>query len=119
MDNMENGKVVTIDGAGNPVSSSIKSNNGFLNLGLYYNFWRRFSLLAGFQQIVNKMDVSGVENTTTQHHWALGLEYKVAENMKVIGRYGQIGAKFDDSAAPTTDLDFVIQQMEVFLTVDF
>lgn len=118
----------------------IKSNNSFLNAGLYYNFWQRFSLLGGYQQIVNdyttpEMDLVAVILPATaekiiQSQWALGLEYKVSETSRVVGRYGNVGVKnisgHEEADAVTgaivdmnKDYDFSATQVELFLNVDF
>jgi hypothetical protein len=102
----------------------VTSNNSFMNIGLYYNFWQRFSLLAGYQRIVNERTVDAEPATgltITQTHWAAGLEYKVAAKSKVIGRFGKIGAtrESDPTDADDENFDFSIWQTELFLTVDF
>ena len=57
--------------------------------------------------------------TITQSHWAVGLEYKVADGGVLIGRFGQIGAEFTTEPEVVLDQDFKIWQTELFLTVDF
>jgi len=117
-----------------------KSNNSFLNAGLYYNFWQRFSLLAGYQQIVNEMvaapmDIAGIlfEESTSkkiQSQMAIGLEYKVSETSKIIGRFGSVGVKNisgHEEVDPVTnavvdtnkEYDFSATQAELFMNVDF
>jgi hypothetical protein len=100
-------------------------SSGFLNLGLYYNFWQRFSLLGGYQQIVGNTEVGGDPGYTfklTQTHWAAGLEYKVNEAQKVVARFGQLGASPDDSRL-TDELNkansFKATQVEAYIVVNF
>lgn len=101
-------------------TSDYSFNSGFLNLGLYYNIWKRFSLLGGYQRIVGKSTMDSLEETVTQSHWAAGLEYKVNEDQKVIGRFGGLGADFEDSEDPTvSDYNFRATQTEVYLMVNF
>jgi hypothetical protein len=100
----------------------IKSNNGFLNTGLYYNFWKRFSMLGGFQQIIGTTEIISFKNTVTQTHWAAGVEYKVSEGQRVIARFGQIGADFESNnpaEATIADRNFKAWQGEGFLLVNF
>lgn len=100
-------------------------SSGFMNLGLYYNFWKRFSVLGGFQQIVSTSDITSgtaYERTVTQLHWAAGLEYKVNDNQKVVGRFGQLGADFESTAAAESDIsdyNFRAYQVDLSLLVNF
>jgi hypothetical protein len=93
-----------------------ESNNGFLNVGLSYNFWKRFSLLGGYQQITNNMVIAALsmDETTVQSQWAAGLEYRVSDASVVTGRFGQIAVENEDAA-----YSFKQWQQELFLTVDF
>ncbi len=119
LESAENEGAVAID------ISKLSFKSGFLNAGLYYNFWQRFSLLGGFQQIVSTRDVVGMDTfkkTVTQLHWAVGLEYKVNEDQKVIGRFGEIGADFESNRIgeeTIADYNFRAKQVEVFLAVNF
>jgi len=114
---MENMAVKDVSGF-----TDVKSNNSFMNLGLYYNFWQRFSLLFGYQQIVNDLnskvligtDIIAVDGKVTQSQWAAGLEYKVSNTSKVIARFGNVGAKYPDAID-----SFSATQTEVYLNVDF
>jgi len=98
-------------------------NSGFLNVGLYYNFWRRFSFLAGYQRIVGTEEAATFSTTTTQMHAGIGLEYKVDDNQKVVGRIGQLGADFGSSNAALDSLlatgNFRAMQSEIYLMVNF
>ena len=110
-----------------------KSSNNMLNLGFYYNFYKRFSLLAGYQTIKNKSEtgasniagivVPAIQETVTQKHWAVGLEYKVTPTSMLTGRIGKIGADFTSDNTVMAELlksgNFSIWQSELFLTVDF
>ena len=59
----------------------------------------------------------GSELKTTQSQWALGLEYKVSETSRLVGRYGNTGVKHADELLK--DYDFSTTQTELFMTVDF
>jgi len=103
------------------IYAPVKFSSGFLNAGFYYNFWKRFSLLAGFQQIVSTKEEE-FSRTITQSHWAAGLEYKVSEAQSVIGRVGQIGADFKGTSpadSTISDFNFKALQVEAFLQVGF
>jgi hypothetical protein len=100
-------------------------NSGFMNLGLYYNFWKRFSILGGYQQIVSTSDITSsvaYEKTVTQKHWAAGLEYKVNDDQKVVGRFGQLGADFESTAPADSTIsafNFRAYQVDISLLVNF
>ncbi|MBN1757375.1 MAG: hypothetical protein JW863_03600 [Chitinispirillaceae bacterium] len=100
----------------NSKNGADESNNGFLNLGLSYNFWKRFSLLGGYQQIDNQtmIDALSYDEEVVQSQWAAGLEYRVSEASVVTGRFGQVAVDYED-----TDQSFKQWQHELFLTVDF
>ncbi|MBD3391812.1 MAG: hypothetical protein GF418_07110 [Chitinivibrionales bacterium] len=101
--------------------------SGFLNAGLYWNFWKRASALLGYQRIETDSDtyLTSATITTVQNHWAVGLEYKVTEGGVVTGSFGKVDVDFaDDDASTTGDADpsssnFDQWQTELFLTVEF
>ncbi|MBN1306398.1 MAG: hypothetical protein JXA18_00675 [Chitinispirillaceae bacterium] len=122
----------SLESAGNDQVSSlqtpgsfeaVESNNSLINIGVYYNFWKRFSLLAGHQQIINETTIGSVTETILQGHCGAGLEYKVNDGAVLTGRVGRVGAKFS-SSDPVQDAadaanDFNIWRTELFLSVDF
>ncbi|MCX7727218.1 MAG: hypothetical protein N2053_10275, partial [Chitinispirillaceae bacterium] len=117
LEGAKNGQIITgiVDNNGNPVIMEGVTNNSFINAGLYYNFWKRFSLLGGYQQIVNNNKIGGISETITQIHMAAGLEYKITDGRKVIAKIGQIGADFAESP----EYNFRANQVEMYLVVNF
>ncbi len=109
-------------------------NSAFANAGLYWNFYKRFSFLFGYQNIVTKFAQSYLEEgsavesdlTITQNQWASGIEYKIERTGSVItGTIGQIVVSEDNSEENEEESeeafkrDFAQWQTEVFLTVPF
>lgn len=116
LEGAKNSKVMSgVDENGSPVYSNMATNNTFMNLGLYYNFWKRFSLLGGYQQIINKNEIVGYTTTITQVNIAGGLEYKITDGRKVIAKIGQVGVDFAD----TPEYNFRANQVEFYLVVNF
>ncbi len=117
LESAKNGKVMT-----GTETNAFESNNGFFNFGIYYNFWKRFSVLAGHQQIINETKISDFTETYIQGHFAAGLEYRVNNASSVTCRLGRLGARYKDSSQ-TEEANklrkFNIWQTEFFLTVDF
>lgn len=75
--------------------NSIKS--GFINLGLYYRFYKRAALLGGYQIINNTYselkvgEQKGVEEAEIKlGNWAFGLEWKVSDGASVVATYGRM-----------------------------
>ncbi|MFW6221227.1 MAG: hypothetical protein ACOC4C_02075 [Fibrobacterota bacterium] len=114
------------------IEFSSRSNEGedisssFLNLGFYWNIYKRFSLLAGYQNINTIMEkellTQNDEITQTQQHWAVGLEYKIGKSGSVVtGSIGKTIVSMTDNidAVEYSDNDFSVWQPELFLTVPF
>ncbi len=101
--------------AGDTLHTATKVTSDFLNAGAQYSFWKRFSLLAGWQQIANTVARGGVNNKQTQTHTAGGLDYKVAAGAHLLFSVGQI--KVDNPAGAAAD--FSQLQTDLFLTVHF
>lgn len=105
------------DGAVGVDSSAVDVASSFINLGLYYNFWQRFSLLGGFQNIVTDYAIS--KNGSVQTQWSAGVEYKVSDGGKITGRFGRISGALLQDGKVLDDYFFGIWQTELFLTVNF
>lgn len=79
----------------------IKSN--LVNIGLYYQFWKRTSLLGGIQLINNKAsylsfedEIEEMEVLQKMTHWSAGLEWKVSDGASVVGTFGKLIVDTDD-----------------------
>lgn len=68
--------------------SKIQSN--FLNLGLYYKFFKRAALLGGIQVIENTVTGDSTDLKITMSNWAAGLEWRVSDGADVVATYGQM-----------------------------
>ncbi|MDR2728559.1 MAG: hypothetical protein LBB56_05450, partial [Chitinispirillales bacterium] len=93
---------------------------------LNYNFYKRFGLLLGYQQLdmVNKFDgneILGSEHNFT--NFAAGLQYKVADGgcltVKITRVYGERAEYKNDADVTVDKLSYKAVQPEVFLTVTF
>lgn len=99
--------------------------NMFINSGLYFTFWKRASLLAGFQVLNSNVNVAGINNIEfKQKHWGVGLEWKVSENGTLTASYGQIYLEktIDNDANPKVVSSFAndkYNQTDLYLTVNF
>ncbi len=114
---------------------SFEITSNFTNLGLYYQFWKRMSLLGGLQIINNKAlydveELDGddlvtkkMEVSQKMKQWSAGLEWKVSDGASVIGTIGKIIVDTDEhewiyGAAPSVgDYDQLL--MNLFLRVKF
>lgn len=68
--------------------SKIQSN--FLNLGLYYKFFKRAALLGGIQVIENTVTGDSTDLKITMSNWAAGFEWRVSDGADVVATYGQM-----------------------------
>jgi hypothetical protein len=102
--------------AGDTVHTATKATSDFLNAGMQYSFWKRFSVLAGYQQITNTLTEKAVEAKQVQTHAAGGLGYKVASGANLLFSLGQVKV---DNPAGATDADFSQLQTDLFLSVRF
>jgi hypothetical protein len=67
----------------------IESN--LLNAGLYYKFYKRAALLAGYQLINNKSVFADTSVTKlAMGNRAFGIEWKVSDGAEVVATYGQM-----------------------------
>jgi hypothetical protein len=102
--------------AGDTLHPAAKVTSDFANAGARYAFWKRFSLLAGWQQITTTLTKAGKETKQVQTHQAGGLDYQVAPGSHLVFALGQV--KVDEPAGPV-DNDFSQLQTDLFLTVRF
>ncbi|MEO6096989.1 MAG: hypothetical protein ABIW76_15455 [Fibrobacteria bacterium] len=94
----------------------------FINVGAQYSFWKRFALLAGYQQISTTTTTSRpqLERKKIQTHMAGGLDYKVAAGAHLLFSIGQIDVDNPTGTNPLAlDTDFSQLQTDLFLTVHF
>ncbi len=104
----------------------------FVNAGLYWTFWKRASLLGGFQLLqttqnyYNPFYSRHLYAALKEIHWAVGLEYKVAEGGTITGSFGFTDVLHTDDAdempGATSDAalsDFRQWQTDLYLTVNF
>lgn len=114
------------DGASGWEATSSRTDVHFLNAGLYFNFWKRLSLLGGYQQIDARLETGGGNVLVkVQRNWAAGLEYRVGEGGTLTGTFGRMDVALDDEDPATTGdndpsaRDFHQWQTDLYLTVPF
>jgi hypothetical protein len=130
------GSMVMSKASNSTLESSFEITSNFINAGLYYQFWKRMSLLGGLQIIKNKAlfddivlqgDVAEIEKKEVLQkmmQWSAGLEWKVSDGSSVIGTFGKIKVDTDKDewgvpgAAPSTG-DFDQLLLNLFLRVKF
>ncbi len=95
---------------------SLKVTSDFINAGLMFSFWKKFSLLGGYQEFVNTFTRAGVDSKQTQSHYAGGLDYRVATGAHVLFSLGEVKV---NNPAGAVDRDFSQLQTDLFLTVHF
>jgi hypothetical protein len=105
--------------AGDSLHAAAKVTSDFVNAGAQWAFWKRFSLLAGWQQINTTVTRRGAEADQVQTHVAGGLDYKVAAGAHLLFTLGQIKVDEPAPAAGSADRDFSQLQTDLFLTVHF
>jgi hypothetical protein len=104
--------------AADTLHPALKVTSDFVNAGAQWNFWQRFSVLGGWQQITTTLDRAGAATKRVQTHTAGGLDYKVATGVHLLGSLGQI--KVDEPpAAAGADRDFSQLQTDIFMIVHF
>lgn len=112
------GSMVMSKATNNTPLAAWEITSNFVNLGLYYQFWKRASILGGLQIINNKavtdsvneqMQISKKEVVQKMTQMSAGLEYKVSDGASVIGTIGKIIVDTDDKhlVAGTTDKYYV------------
>ncbi len=106
--------------------SAYSTNVDFINAGVYWTFWKRASLLGGFQYLKNTYDDIYTDYLwdVTQIHWAAGLEYKVAEGGTLTGSFGFTDVQYSDEAddvlgTDASESNFRQWQTDLYLTVNF
>ncbi len=104
--------------AGDTVHAMTKVTSDFINAGAQWNFWKRFTVLGGWQQITTTVDRAAAETKQIQTHTAGGIDYKVAAGAHLLFTVGQI--KVDEPPpAAGGDRDFSQLLTDVFMTVHF
>lgn len=93
---------------------------GFLNAGLAWTFWKRATLLAGYQRIDMSADgtVDDIVTRQVQTHWAVGARYRVGEGGTLTGALGKVAVAWPENP-PAGHRDFSQWQPELRLTVSF
>jgi hypothetical protein len=82
--------------------------SGFLNVGLKYQFFKRASLLGGYQSIANKTTMGRTEVNVDMGNWAVGIEWKVSDGANVVLTYGQMKADKEYSFPGPNDIMKII-----------
>lgn len=103
-------------GLADSLFAASKVESDFANAGIRYKFWKRASILAGYQQIRTKAARNLVDTERTQTNVAGGLEYKVAEGAFATLSMNRISF---DPGAGAADKEFSQLQTDLFLTVRF
>jgi len=85
-------------GAKTPEDGSIKNTeikSNFINLGLYYKFWKRTAVMFGYQNITNnytniiRYGVTAPEKVTLAN-WSIGAEWSISDGASVVGSIGKM-----------------------------
>ena len=98
----------------------IEVTSDFVNVGAQYSFWKRFAVLAGYQQIATTTTRSRLELKRIQTHVAGGLDYKVAAGAHLLFSVGQIDVDNPPGTNPLAlNTDFSQLQTDLFLSVHF
>jgi hypothetical protein len=104
--------------AGDTLHVVTKVTSDFINAGANWNFWKRFSVLGGWQQITTTVDRAAAEAKQVQTHTAGGVDYKLSAGAHLLFSVGQI--KVDEPVpAAGGDHDFSQLMTDLFLTVHF
>jgi hypothetical protein len=104
--------------AADSLHPALKVTSDFVNVGAQWNFWQRFSVLGGWQQITTTLDRAGKETKRVQTHVAGGVDYKVAAGVHLLGSLGKISVD-EPLFAIGGDRDFSQLQTDLFLIVHF
>lgn len=104
--------------AADTLRPAIKVTSDFANAGGMWNFWQRFSVLGGWQQITTTIDRGTRETVRVQTHIGGGLDYKVAAGAHLLFSLRDIKV---DEPTPLVgkDRDFSQLQTDLFMTVHF
>lgn len=103
-------------GIADSLFAASKVESDFANAGLRYKFWKRASILAGYQRIRTKGVRNRAETERTQTNMAGGLEYKVAEGAFATFSMNRVSL---DPGAGAAEKEFSQLQTDLFLTVRF
>jgi hypothetical protein len=94
------------------------SESALLSAFLNYNFYTRFSLLFGYQQLGTSVKNGDVETVKyTFDNLAVGLGYKTAEGGALTVKFTMLSGKTEPAGG--TAVDYTAMQPEVYLTVKF
>jgi hypothetical protein len=132
--NSTNGKV--IQEPGNSIVSgdaATESASNMISLGLNYNFFTRFSFLAGYQLLTTnyKATIRNVDGTVNDSNndiifdnLAVGFKYEVADGGNLTVKFSRLSAKFEPKDAggiviEGASVGYRTVQPEVYLTVKF
>jgi hypothetical protein len=99
------------DGIAADSTTKLATDVGFTNAGLYWTFWKKYSLLGGFQMIGTKL----LDANYDQTHWSAGLEYKVADGGTLTASVGSVSVKNSNNDS----LSFKQPQYDLFLSIRF
>jgi hypothetical protein len=105
--------------AGDSLHALTKVTSDFINAGANWNFWKRFSVLGGWQQITTTVDRAAAEAKQVQTHTAGGIDYKVSAGAHLLFSVGQIKVDEPPTAVAGEDRDFSQLMTDLFLTVHF
>ena len=96
----------------------------FVNAGLYWQFWRTWALMGGYQLVGST--VTGQNNitmTTNQSQWAAGFEYTIAEGGILNATIGQVMVDHSSNEATANNNqlrgNFSSLRLDLNLTVKF
>ncbi len=70
--------------------SGFAITSDFTNAALTFQFWKKTSLLGGFQFIDNYFQNGAGSVRQRQKHWSAGLSWRLAEGAEVVGEIGRI-----------------------------
>ncbi|HEX3020394.1 MAG TPA: hypothetical protein VHP36_08820 [Chitinispirillaceae bacterium] len=100
------GSMVMSKASNGTEGNSFEITSAMTNLGLYYQFWKRMSLLGGLQIINNKAsyddfvgdqaEIRKMEVVQKMSQMSAGLEWKVSDGASVVGTIGKIKVDTDD-----------------------
>lgn len=93
-------------GAKTPEQDSLKNTelkSNFINLGLYWKFWKRTAVMFGYQNIKNDYTNSYAlefTNTVKMQNLAVGFEWSITDGANVVASIGQMKRvnEYDDES---------------------
>jgi len=94
------------------------TESALLSFELNYNFYPRFSLLVGYQQLATTVKVGGSDaGTFTFDNLGAGLMYRVADGGDLTMKFTRLSGKSEPKGG--TSVEYRAMQPEVYLTVKF